>query len=368
MGGVVVKRFILFLTVALIFFVSKPLWMGAAQHYVPQSVWDSIHAAIDDVKELANNFSKDKPFSDINDTENIKAPNLKEPHDHLFSIDNFELGESKAEVERSMGKPQRVSMSAYGVNWVTYHENYHNFFMIAYDKNNIVSGLFTNQNLISSKIGIKWGSPKTLVEKKLGKPETFIRKGFVNYQINSQGEYDVFRHDNRLIMVFYDIHENNKVTAIQVIDDKLEENNKAFYASPSETLEKGFEYQLFDLTNASRVVFGLPVLKWDNRVAGTARKHSVDMAEHHYFDHYDLKGESPFDRMKNDDISFTTAGENIAYGQFSSIFAHEGLMNSMGHRKNILQKDFKYLGVGVAFNNQSQPFYTEDFYNDSFLK
>jgi uncharacterized protein YkwD len=56
------------------------------------------------------------------------------------------------------------------------------------------------------------------------------------------------------------------------------------------------------------------------------------------------------------------AGENLAYGQFSSIFAHEGLMNSLGHRENILRKDYEYLGVGVAFNDESQPYYTENFF------
>jgi uncharacterized protein YkwD len=66
--------------------------------------------------------------------------------------------------------------------------------------------------------------------------------------------------------------------------------------------------------------------------------------------------------MKDDDVRFHLAGENLAYGQFSSIFAHEGLMNSLGHRKNILREEYEYLGVGVAFNNESQPYYTQNFF------
>jgi uncharacterized protein YkwD len=38
--------------------------------------------------------------------------------------------------------------------------------------------------------------------------------------------------------------------------------------------------------------------------------------------------------------------------------------NSLGHRKNILKESYKYLGVGVAFNNESQPYNTENFYSD----
>ncbi|MEH7383070.1 CAP domain-containing protein [Bacillus sp. JJ1533] len=86
------------------------------------------------------------------------------------------------------------------------------------------------------------------------------------------------------------------------------------------------------------------------------------MAENNYFSHTNLQGLSPFDRMLEDEILFSIAGENLAYGQFSSIFAHEGLMNSMGHRENILKKEYKYLGVGVAFNTESHPYYTENFY------
>ena len=72
-------------------------------------------------------------------------------------------------------------------------------------------------------------------------------------------------------------------------------------------------------------------------------------------------GESPFDRLKDDDIDFNAAGENLAYGQQNSIFAHEGLMNSLGHRKNILNTNFSTLGVGVDFNDKRQPYWTENY-------
>ena len=63
-----------------------------------------------------------------------------------------------------------------------------------------------------------------------------------------------------------------------------------------------------------------------------------------------------------DHIDFNAAGENLAYGQVSSIYAHEGLMNSLGHRKNILNTHYKNLGLGVDFNEDKQPFWTERLY------
>lgn len=87
------------------------------------------------------------------------------------------------------------------------------------------------------------------------------------------------------------------------------------------------------------------------------------MAENDYFDHTNLDDESPFDRLKADDIKFNAAGENLAYGQMNSIYAHEGLMNSLGHRKNILRSSYNELGVGVAFNDERQPYWTENYTN-----
>ena len=36
-------------------------------------------------------------------------------------------------------------------------------------------------------------------------------------------------------------------------------------------------------------------------------------------------------------------------------------MNSLGHRKNILNDAFNTLGVGVDFNDEKQPFWTENY-------
>lgn len=57
------------------------------------------------------------------------------------------------------------------------------------------------------------------------------------------------------------------------------------------------------------------------------------MVKQNYFDHNNLDGESPFDRLKMMTLISMRLTENLAYGQQNSIFAHEGLMNSLGHRK-----------------------------------
>ncbi|WP_026694236.1 CAP domain-containing protein [Peribacillus kribbensis] len=310
--------------------------------------------------KLGNNSKGGTDNSELVPT--AEKPKLTTPAQHVFSIYNLELGDSRANAEKQLGAPKRSSINEYGLKWYSYHKNYQNFVMAAYDKDNRIAALYTDQDLISSSKGIKLGTQQSAAEKALGTPLTKIQKGFAFYLLPKDKEYDMYLLDDSYATIFYDKHQNNTVTALQLIRKDIEREKKDYYTKPSKSLIQGFEAQLFDLTNASRVVHGLRPLTWDERIKGTAEKHSDDMAVHNFFDHTNLKGQSPFDRMHNDHIYFSVAGENIAYGQMSSIFAHEGLMNSLGHRENILKPDFERLGVGVAFNSQSQPYYTENFY------
>ncbi|MBD8067393.1 CAP domain-containing protein [Bacillus sp. PS06] len=312
-----------------------------------------LNKATEEQTESSNEFESEDAVS---------KPNLEAPTEQIFSIYNVELGDTREVVEGSIGEAKRRSYNEYGVEWYTYHDHYMNFMMVAYNEESRVVAMYTNQELITSSKGIELGTSKELVLEKLGDPMEYINKGLVNYQFQADRDYDMFEWDDSFVTIFYDQHKQNTVTAIQIIDKELEKNRKDFYTESSDQLKEGFERQLFDLTNASRVRHGLDPLIWDDEVSITARKHSVDMAENQFFDHTNLKGQSPFDRMLEDQIEYSVAGENLALGQLSSIFAHEGLMNSLGHRENILHPDFELLGVGVAFNEKSNPYFTENFY------
>ncbi|WP_234019044.1 CAP domain-containing protein [Staphylococcus simulans] len=291
--------------------------------------------------------------------ESISKEPLKVPDKQDFAFRNIQMNMSQSEVEQQLGKPERVTSNEYGLKWYAYHDDYQSFVMVSYIDGK-VNGIYSNQNVISSKSKIKYGSPKTAVRSRLGDPITSMTKGNYKYQIESD-EYDTFDKDGIYTTVFYDKHENNQVTGIMQISKEMENRLTKQYGAPSTSLTYGFEMQNFDLVNAERVQKGLSVLKYSDAISNTARKHSKDMADHHYFDHTNPKGESPFDRMKKDGIDYNSAGENLAYGHQNSIFAHEGLMNSEGHRKNILQSGFKNLGVGVDFNEDRQPFWTENY-------
>ena len=77
-----------------------------------------------------------------------------------------------------------------------------------------------------------------------------------------------------------------------------------------------------------------------------ARAHADDMFKRGYFAHDTPEGVDPFQRMQNAGIVFGLAGENLALAPTLEI-AHTGLMNSPGHRANILRDGFRKIGIGV---------------------
>ena len=106
------------------------------------------------------------------------------------------------------------------------------------------------------------------------------------------------------------------------------------------------ERTMLQLLNSERQKEGLPVLKANESLRKVARAHCSDMFTRGYFSHYTPDGLSPFDRMDKAQIEYRAAGENLAYAPNVEI-AHQGLMDSPGHRANILSDKYGQVGIGV---------------------
>jgi uncharacterized protein YkwD len=98
--------------------------------------------------------------------------------------------------------------------------------------------------------------------------------------------------------------------------------------------------------NSYRVSRGLPALVWDGRAAAVAKAHSRDMFEEGYFSHTSPDGRSLRDRLKARALNYSSAGENIAWGQKTGRDVLEAWLRSKGHRRNIEGQDFTHHGVG----------------------
>ncbi len=122
------------------------------------------------------------------------------------------------------------------------------------------------------------------------------------------------------------------------------------------------EQRMLDLVNSERVANGLQPLAADPELTEVARRHSADMFARGYFAHDTPEGLSPFDRMKDANVRFLVAGENLALAPTVSV-AHNGLMNSPGHRANILRPQFGRVGIGIMDGGMRGLMVSQEFRN-----
>jgi uncharacterized protein YkwD len=124
--------------------------------------------------------------------------------------------------------------------------------------------------------------------------------------------------------------------------------------------DKDAAQQLFSLVNKERTERSLKPLYWDPTIEAVAVANSYDMFRRSYFSHYNPDGKSPFARMTEGKVQYLVAGENLAYAPTVEI-AHRGLMNSPGHRENILRPEFGRIGIGVIDGGIYGKMFTQNF-------
>jgi uncharacterized protein YkwD len=128
------------------------------------------------------------------------------------------------------------------------------------------------------------------------------------------------------------------------------------------------------LHNRERAERGLPPLKEHAKLRQAAEGHSDDMVAGRYFSHDAPDGDDMVDRILRTGYARGAAawslGENIAYGTGDLATAaqiHRAWMRSPGHRANILRRQFREIGIGIAIGapvdarGQAGATYTADF-------
>lgn len=124
------------------------------------------------------------------------------------------------------------------------------------------------------------------------------------------------------------------------------------------------EWKMLRLLNKDRKFHKLSPLFMQSDLRKVARAHSKDMAKKDYFEHENLSGQSHADRYKEARISDVVSGENLAkIGGYPHPVnrAEKGLMNSPGHRANILNKAFNCVGIGVHKSDKKVYYFTQNF-------
>lgn len=91
-------------------------------------------------------------------------------------------------------------------------------------------------------------------------------------------------------------------------------------------------------------------LTWNDKLHKAAQLHADDMSANSYFSHNSADGRTPQDRITEQKYSWSTFGENIAYGFSSAQGVLNAWLGSEGHCKNIMKEEFTEIGIGYAEN------------------
>ncbi|MBY7143747.1 CAP domain-containing protein [Virgibacillus sp. NKC19-3] len=282
------------------------------------------------------------------------------------------IGESQQSLVENLGEPQRKDLSAYEYTWWVYTDN-STYTQFGIQDNEIITVYATGSELDTEPIQV--GQPYDDVDEQLSfVSEVTYNPGFSSYtfQLNQDDLKTrplIKISDDVFMQVYFDTF-TEKLSSIRVLTADTLLRHRPYELEyrgdlPDEPeltdeqwakVEEGMEKQLFDITNVMRNQHEQSKLTWEDTVSEVAFSHSKDMAENDYFSHYSQNGDGLKERLSFDDISYVTAGENIAAQYPDAPAAMEGWLNSEGHREALLNGDYTHLGVGVY-----RFYYTQNF-------
>lgn len=124
--------------------------------------------------------------------------------------------------------------------------------------------------------------------------------------------------------------------------DNIAQGNSTSLEVPEKTQAQA----VLKLVNSERAKQGLSALTLSTELSSIATTKAKDMAVNNYFSHTSPTYGSPFEMLQKFGVSYKSAGENIAAGQSTAEDVMQSWMNSSGHRANILNANYKELGVG----------------------
>ncbi|MBS4177243.1 CAP domain-containing protein [Lederbergia citrea] len=282
------------------------------------------------------------------------------------------IGKSVEKLISDFGEPNRKDPSAYGYEWWIYNNFSGTYMQAGIIDGSVVTvyGIGNQLNVAPFLIGqtIEEIYRSTLLETEI---MVATKRGTYRFELSEEdlnirplvqlgdifAQLSIDKYTGTLSSIrFYD-----KKTLISHRPYEMAYRGDFIQSSePTEeewqAIEKGSEQQIYDITNVIRGRFDLDALAWDNNVAEVAYGHSKDMYEHGYFAHESPQFGDLAARLAANDIHYQAAGENIASDYNDGPAAVEGWLNSEGHRKALLEKDYSSLGVGVF-----QKYYTQNF-------
>lgn len=187
-----------------------------------------------------------------------------------------------------------------------------------------------------------------------------IKRDILDSKLGSQILRVAYRLESPVKKVFGGAA-NDSLTFLTIKPKTNEKVDLGFQTSQI-SIDESSEKVMFNLVNQERVMQDIKPLEFNSRLRDIARSHSADMFKRGYFSHYSPEDLTVADRALKEGVDFLVIGENLAYAPGVES-AHRGLMNSEGHRANILSTDYKKIGLGIMDGGIYGKMFTQVFSN-----
>lgn len=171
-----------------------------------------------------------------------------------------------------------------------------------------------------------------------------IKKSVMESKIGSYLLKNAYLLEQPVKQVFGGV--TNDTLTFLTIKPKTDERVNLGFQTSQISIDQVSENAMIDMVNKERATRGLKALLFDSKLREIARNHSEDMLKRGYFAHFSPEGKSVAERTNEAGVDFLVIGENLAFAPNVEA-AQRGLMNSEGHKANILSPDYGKIGVGV---------------------
>lgn len=312
--------------------------------------------------------------------ENLLPPSFREtisrPETGLSTL----VGQKTNKLLDKFGEPNRIEPSAFGYDWWVYNNSLSNYMLVGVNENIINQVYIAGENLDAAPYQVGQSINDlyrfTIIESEIS---VSIESSVYTFTIN-EGDTR-----NRLLVEFeglfaqiYVDTQDREVEAIRFTDPQTlvlhqpyEMTYKGDYLAPivpstnmQKLINETSERQIFELTNLYRAKHSSPTLLENKDLGLVARKHSQDMAMSNYFSHESPDFGDLENRLKEAQIEYESAAENIASNYYDSAEVVHSFFNSSVHREVLLKKDFTHLGVGTFADYYTQNFIKQQSYSE----
>ena len=191
-----------------------------------------------------------------------------------------------------------------------------------------------------------------------------INEHFYSSRVGVFTDSDPLKLNRRFENIFDGVLRNvlkdlNKIEFLTIGTDSSEMHKLDFKAEDLKFSAED-EKEMLKLINEERRARGLVELEADESLREVSRNYAFYMFENSYVAHYDLDGKTPAERLREAGIEFYFSGENLALSANVNS-AHKGLMNSLGHRRNILFPFFRKVGIGAVDGGEFGMMFVQNF-------